>query len=120
VALLQEGRLLREPGTPEAVAASFAAPLVRVRAAGDRAGLLAALRRVERVASAEAFGEWVHVAGADGAEPSAALAVRLRSALESAGWEDAAAESAEPSVEDVFISLMGAPAPAPAPPQTPS
>ena len=109
VALLQEGRLLREPGTPEAVAASFAAPLVRIRAAGDRAALLGSLRGVERVESAEAFGEWVHVAGADAAEPPEALAGRLRRTLEDAGREDVAAEPAEPSVEDVFIALMGDP-----------
>ena len=98
VALLQEGRLLREPDTPEAVAASLGAPLVKVRADGDRADLLAALRATDGVASAEVFGEWVHVSGGDG--DVNALAERVRQSLD--GWEGVAAE---PTVKDVFMAL---------------
>ena len=83
IALLQNGRLLRTPDTPEAVTREFAAPLVRARASGDRAAFLAALRALEGVQSAEVFGEWVHVTGTGGRD-AAALASRLRRALEAA------------------------------------
>ncbi|MEM6783158.1 MAG: ABC transporter ATP-binding protein [Bacteroidota bacterium] len=109
IALMQEGRLLRAPDTPDVVADSFAAPLARVRADGERAHLLAALRAIEGVDSADVFGEWIHVAG-EGAASSFAtadLAERLRHSLD--GWIDVQIEPAKPSVEDVFMALMGDP-----------
>ena len=112
VALLQEGRLLRAPDTPEAVASSLGAPLVKVRADAEpggggsqRAALLRALRALDGVARADVFGEWVHVTGT-GDDP-AALAAGVRQSLEADGWEGVVAEPAEPSVEDVFMALMG-------------
>ena len=104
IALLQNGNLLREPDTPDAVAQSFSAPLVRVRAEGERAALLRDLRATDGVARADVFGEWVHVTSQGDA--ANVLAPRLRRSLESAGWEDVAAEPAAPSVEDVFMALM--------------
>ncbi|MGI9173990.1 MAG: ABC transporter ATP-binding protein [Rhodothermales bacterium] len=104
IALLQNGNLLREPDTPEAVARSFSAPLVRVRAQGERAALLRDLRTADGVARADVFGEWVHVTSQG--DEAAVLAPRLRRSLESAGWRGVAAEPAAPSVEDVFMALM--------------
>jgi len=114
IALLQNGRLLRAPDTPAAVAASFDAPLVRVRAAGDRARLLAALRALGGVRSADVFGEWVHVTGA-GAHDAAALADSIRRSLDANGFQDVVAEPTEPSVEDVFMALMTEAEPSEAP-----
>ena len=108
IALLQGGELLRAPDTPEAVARSYGAPLIRVRARGERARLLRDLRGVEPVAHADVFGEWVHVTGV--AETDAlALADAVRERLTGAGYEDITVEPTEPSVEDVFMALMGNP-----------
>ncbi|NNF56626.1 MAG: ABC transporter ATP-binding protein [Rhodothermaceae bacterium] len=109
IALLQTGRLLRAPDTPEAVARSFRAPLVRVRATGERAALLGTLRALDGVARAEVFGEWVHVTGAG--EDAGALALRMQRALEGQGWSEVVAEPVAPSVEDVFMALMSDPDP---------
>jgi ABC-type multidrug transport system ATPase subunit len=107
IALLQGGRLLRAPDTPDAVARSFAAPLVRVRATGERAALLRDLRALPGTARADVFGEWVHVTSRG--EEAWRLAAEIRQALEAAGWNEVAAEPVQPSVEDVFIGLMGDP-----------
>ncbi len=107
IALLQTGRFLREPDTPDAVARSFGAPLVRARAEGERARLLADLRNTDGVARADVFGEWVHVTGMD--DDTGQLAASVRQALETNGWNGVAVEPAMPSVEDVFIALMGDP-----------
>jgi len=103
IALLQAGRLLSAPGTPEAVAASFGAPLVSVRATGDRAALLDRLRAAPGVARADVFGDVVHVTGEGEPSASAALAERLRQSL---GVE---AAPTAPTVEDVFMARMGDP-----------
>ena len=111
IALVQGGALLGTPDTPQAVAASFRAPMARVRAGGERADLLAALRDLGGVARADVFGEWVHVSGDGTPSPEAShrLADAVRQSLDDAGWQDVAAEVAEPSVEDVFMSLMADP-----------
>ena len=109
IALLQTGRLLRAPDTPEAVAQSFGAPLVRARAEGERAALLRDLRALEGVARAEVFGEWVHVTGAG--EEAVRLAARVQQALQADRWNGVVVEPAVPSVEDVFMELMGDPDP---------
>lgn len=107
IALVQEGRLLREPDTPQVVADSFAAPLVRVRADGERAALLAALREIEGVTSADVFGEWIHVSGAS--PTMSDLVVRVQQGLRD--WRGVRVEPAKPSVEDVFMALMSDPDP---------
>ena len=104
IALLQDGKLLRAPDTPGAVAQSFKAPLVRVRAQGERAALLRDLRNTSGVTRADVFGEWVHVTSQ--AEDAEVLAVNLRRSLQASGWTDVQAEPAAPSVEDVFMALM--------------
>ena len=107
IALLQNGRLLREPDTPATVASSFSAPLVRARAAGGRADLLRDLRTSDGVERADVFGEWIHVTGTGGDSPQ--LAERVRRALEASGWQEIAVEPVQPSVENVFMALMGEP-----------
>ena len=111
VALMQEGRLLRPPDPPRVVAASLSAPLVRVHAEGDRPALLRVLRAHDGVVRADVFGAWIHATGEGrgGPERAAALAEHLRRSLEAAGWAGVVAEPAEPTVEDLFIALMGAP-----------
>lgn len=106
IALLQGGTLLREPDTPEAVARSFEAPLVRVRAKGERAKLLRDLRAIDDVARAEVFGEWVHVTARRG--DAEHLAAVVRRTLERSEWETVRVEPTRASVEDVFMALMGA------------
>ena len=113
ITLLQTGRLLRAPDTPRAVAQSFGRPLVRVRADGDRAALLAVLRATPDVAQADVFGEFIHVSG-DATESAEALAGAALEALHD--FQNVRAEPTDASVEDVFMALMGADeAPRPAP-----
>lgn len=104
IALIQNGRLLGPPDTPEAVAASLEDALVRVRTAGDKAALLAALRKLNGVTRAEVFGTWIHVSssilGVD------ALLAVVQAGLSQQGFEDIEAAPASPSVEDVFMALM--------------
>jgi ABC-type multidrug transport system ATPase subunit len=114
IALLQRGQLLRTPAPPETVARSYGATLVRARAEGERADLLRDLRQIEGVTQVNVFGEWVHVTGADrheagGEQDAAALAEHVRRALAAAGWSSIHVEPAAPSVEDVFMALMGDP-----------
>jgi len=114
IALLQGGRLLRPPAPPETVAQSYGATLVRARAEGERADLLRDLRQIEGVTQVNVFGEWVHVTGADHSgggtgRDAAALAEHVRHALDAAGWPSIHVEPAAPSVEDVFMALMGDP-----------
>ena len=59
------------------------------------------------------FGETIHVAGAGGVVDAGTLATGVIDALRAHGFADADATPIEPSVEDVFIDLMGA-APVPA------
>ena len=105
IALVQGGRLLRQPDEPEAVSRSFSDPLLRVTAKGDRAALLRTLRSLASVARAEVFGHWIHVTLDRRDAPEAAGEVETR--LREDGWEEVEAEPAQPGVEDVFMALMG-------------
>lgn len=104
IALLQNGRLLRAPDTPRTVVQSYDAPLVRVRARGQRAELLRILRRIDEVTHADVFGEWIHVTGTS--NDAKGLAQEIERQLASAGYQDPVVKPAEPSVEDVFMALM--------------
>jgi ABC-type multidrug transport system ATPase subunit len=114
VALIQSGRLLGSPDSPEAVAASLGAPLVAVRASlprtrsggGDRAGLLRILRALPHARSAFAFGEWVHYTDERLQVEPARVASEVRDALGAAGFSHAEARPAAPSIEDTFMALM--------------
>jgi ABC-type multidrug transport system ATPase subunit len=108
VALIQEGRLLGPPDTPGAVAASLTAPLVAVRAP-ERVRLLAALRRLPHARSAYAFGETVHYTDARADADPAALAAEVRQRLSDEGLYGVEVAPVAPTIEDVFMALMGTP-----------
>jgi ABC-type multidrug transport system ATPase subunit len=109
VALIQQGRLLGAPDRPEAVARLHRGVLVEARARGDRLRLLTTLRALPHVASAHAFGEWVHVTDTREAADPAAVAAGVARALDAAGFAGAEARPAAPTIEDAFMALMGAP-----------
>jgi ABC-type multidrug transport system ATPase subunit len=112
IALMQNGRILATD-VPVAVAASFDRTLLAVRA-GERYRALLALRSYAHTHRVYPFGEALHLAddragidGARAAEDAAAF-------LHEKGFADARVEPAAPTIEDVFISRMGAiEAPAP-------
>jgi ABC-type multidrug transport system ATPase subunit len=106
IALLEGGRLLGDPATPDEVAAGLPGPLVRVRASGGRSTLLAVLRGLPEVERAEVFGEWIHVTGAVG-DDAGRLADRVRRGLQDEGFQEIDAEPARASVEDAFMAAMG-------------
>jgi len=107
VALMQGGRLLAMD-TPKAIAQSFDRPLLAVRAA-RRYPTLLALRESPHVHAVYPFGDTLHYVDARAQEPAAAIAAELSKFLASRGFADAAVEPATPTVEDSFISRMGAP-----------
>jgi len=109
IALIQEGRLLGAPDTPPAVARLHRGTLVEARATGDRAALLRALRALPHVASAYAFGEWVHVTDERTGLDAADVARDVAAGLAAAGLADAEARPTAPTIEDAFMDLMGVP-----------
>lgn len=119
IALVQNGRLLGPPDTPEAVARAFPAPLVEVRALRpgaatvDRMALLDTLRRLPNVARAEVFGAWIHATGTGAPSPDAdvRLAETVRDALLADGFVEVDVRPVAPSVEDVFLNRMSSDAP---------
>ena len=112
IALMQDGRLLGPPDTPDDVAAALGHPLVRVQASGSRPRLLALLRGLSSVSRAEVFGSWIHVTGREEASAEAGdrLADEVHGALSGAGFDAIRVESVRPTVEDVFMARMGEPA----------
>lgn len=106
IALMQNGRFLGPPDTPEAISRSFEGPLIRVRADGGRLQLLERLRSTEEVVRAEVFGEWVHVSGRNESHDVGSLAHIVAGKLREAGLPDVIAEPATATIEDVFISKM--------------
>ena len=109
VALIQGGRLLGPPDAPASVAASLESPLVAVRGAADRAGLLRALRDLPHARHVYAFGEWVHYTDRRDA-PAATVAAQVERSLHAGGFAGAEATPARPTIEDVFMERMAAPA----------
>lgn len=108
VAFMQEGRLLALD-EPAALRASLAGVMVAVRASEPRRAR-DLLRARPGVARATLFGESVHVLLATGEDPAA-----LREPLEAAGLTVGEVRSVVPSLEDVFIDRMTAPAAAAGP-----
>ncbi len=106
IALMQDGLLLGPPDTPDAVAASFTAPLARVQAPGPRIKLLTALRQLDGVARAEVFGAWIHVTGETAPAQQTTWMHTLRQQLAEQGRPEARVEQATPSIEDVFMAKM--------------
>ncbi len=100
VALLDHGRTLAL-AAPARLQAMLAGKVVAVRAA-DPLRARDLLRASPGVRRANLFGEVVHIVLDD--EGAATIALR---ALEAAGVEVLAAEPIEPSLEDLFIDLVG-------------
>ena len=111
VALMQRGRVIALD-TPAAVAASLDRPLFAVRA-GARHAALTALRSFPHAHSVLPFGDVHHVTDTRRDVAPEAIASELRRYLADAGFADAEVAPATPTVEDVFIDRMGAPAPVP-------
>ena len=108
VALIQSGRVIALD-TPAAVAASLGHPLFAVRA-GARHAALSALRSFPHVHSVLPFGDVHHVTDVRRDVPVDVIAGELRRYLADAGFADAEVVPTAPTVEDVFIDRMGAPA----------
>jgi ABC-2 type transport system ATP-binding protein len=100
LALLHEGRLLGL-GTPDEVKAMMPGALLEVRTPAPRR-TASLLREQLRDASVGLFGDRVHVAARD---PEAATA-RIRQLVTSAGFEPLTIRVIEPSLEDVFVSVL--------------
>src|SRR6185437_5856387 len=107
VALVQHGKIL-EIAAPDVIVARYPRPLLSVRAA-RRHELLKALRQFPHAYSVFPFGADVHYADARTDAAPAAIAGELAAWLASRGFPDARAEPIPAGVEDVFMSLMGAP-----------
>jgi len=107
VALVQHGKIL-EIAEPGVIGARYPRPLLSVRAA-RRHELLQALRQFPHAYSVFPFGADVHYADARTDAAPAAIAGELAAWLASRGFPDARAEPIPAGVEDVFMSLMGAP-----------
>ena len=107
VALVQRGKLLAID-TPVAVAKRLDRPLVAVRTP-DRYRALQLLRALPDTRSVYPFGDTLHYTDArNGARPDD-VARELVAHLEREGLTGARARPIEPTIEDAFIALMGAP-----------
>jgi len=106
IALMQNGRILATDA-PAAVAASFDKTLLAVRA-GDRYRALLALRDYAHTHRVYPFGETLHLADDRGGIDAAHAATDAASFLREQGFADAHVEPTAPTIEDVFISRMGA------------
>ncbi len=100
LALLHRGRLL-SVGTPDEIKALFPGAVLEVRS-DDSRGAAAALRRVLPGASVGLFGDRVHVGTR---APREAIPDAER-ALRDAGIAFAPILAVEPSLEDVFVSVL--------------
>ncbi len=100
LALLHEGRLLGL-GTPDEVKAMMPGALLEVRTPAPRRTALL-LREQLPDASVGLFGDRVHVASRN---PEVAAA-RIRQLVATAGFEPLTIRAIEPSLEDVFVSVL--------------
>ncbi|MDQ7842168.1 MAG: ABC transporter ATP-binding protein [Armatimonadota bacterium] len=100
VALMHRGRIL-SVDPPQTMRARFPGAVIEV-VASPRREALAALRRMAGVRQATVFGEAVHVV-----VPADTAAGAIASALEAAGLRVQRLRRIEPSLEDVFVSLLG-------------
>jgi ABC-2 type transport system ATP-binding protein len=99
VALIHEGRLL-SIAAPAAVKTQMQGTVLDVVASPRRAALAGA-RALPEVLEAAVFGESLHLV-----VPSPEAALRVRRELERGGIAVESVEPIEPSLEDVFVSLM--------------
>jgi ABC-2 type transport system ATP-binding protein len=103
LALIHEGRLLGV-GTPDDVKKMMPGTLIEVRTDNPRR-TAALLREQLTTDSVGLFGDRVHVATRN----SAGIEARIRSLLSTAGFTIESLHPIEPSLEDVFISVIAAP-----------
>jgi ABC-2 type transport system ATP-binding protein len=103
LALIHEGRLLGV-GTPEEVKKMMPGTLIEVRTDAPRR-TAALLREQLATDSVGLFGDRVHVATRN----SAGIEARIRALLSTAGFTIESLHPIEPSLEDVFISVIAAP-----------
>jgi ABC-2 type transport system ATP-binding protein len=103
LALIHEGRLLGV-GTPEEVKKMMPGTLIEIRTDAPRR-TAALLREQLATDSVGLFGDRVHVATRN----SAGIEGRIRAILSSAGFTIESLHPIEPSLEDVFISVIAAP-----------
>jgi ABC-2 type transport system ATP-binding protein len=100
VALMNRGRLIALD-RPAALRAELAEPILELRT-DDAARAVEALKGAEGVIEAAMFGRRVHVAAEDEARAGAAI----RNRLSRAGLALERIERIDPSLEDVFVSLV--------------
>jgi ABC-2 type transport system ATP-binding protein len=103
LALIHEGRLLGV-GTPDEVKKMMPGTLIEIRTDAPRR-TAAVLREQLTTDSVGLFGDRVHVATRN----SAGIEARIRTLLSTAGFTIESLHPIEPSLEDVFISVIGAP-----------
>jgi ABC-2 type transport system ATP-binding protein len=106
IALMQNGRILATDA-PAAVAASFDRTLLAVRAS-ERYRALLALRGYAHTQRVYPFGEALHLADDRAGIDGVRAAQEATAFLHEKGFADARVEPAAPTIEDVFISRMGA------------
>jgi ABC-2 type transport system ATP-binding protein len=102
VALMHRGRIL-SVDAPGALRGHFPDAILEIVASPRRAAL-AAVRRLAEVRQATVFGDAIHVV-----VPPGTPGRQIADALEAAGIRVATARRIEPSLEDVFVSLLGRP-----------
>jgi ABC-2 type transport system ATP-binding protein len=100
LALLHQGRLIGL-GTPDEIKAMMPGALLEVNTSAPRR-TAALLREKLPAASVGLFGDRVHVAARD----PAAAELEIRRLVASAGFEPLAIRAIEPSLEDVFVSVL--------------
>jgi ABC-2 type transport system ATP-binding protein len=102
IGLMVDGRLVALD-TPAALKRTWVPERVLVARGQELAGAAAALRGREGVRSVEPFGAGLHLR-VDPERPGEAEVARI---LEGAGARGVAVERAEPSLEDVFLAVVG-------------
>ncbi len=100
LALLHQGRLLAV-GTPSTVKAMMKGTLIEVRSAAPRR-TATLLRTALTDCTVGLFGDRVHIATPD----AGATEIRIRSSMKVAGFELVSLRVIEPSLEDVFVSVL--------------
>jgi ABC-2 type transport system ATP-binding protein len=103
VGLLHAGRLIAQ-GVPREIKAAMPGAVIEVRGDDARAARLV-LRQAMPRAAVSLFGDRVHVVcGREACETST-----IKASLERAGAQVHSVEEIEPSLEDVFVSVLGGP-----------
>jgi ABC-2 type transport system ATP-binding protein len=107
VALMQRGRILAID-TPQAITASFDRPLFAIRV-GDRFGALRALRDYANTNTIYPFGEVMHFTDKRVDASPEQISRDVSGYLAERGVTNAEVAPTPPTIEDTFISRMGAP-----------